>query len=129
MNQSGLTRTPTTAPSTSPPRTAKIEHVARVVLDLRDVDVLLESFDPAQVPLPLLLLSGRREELVDLLRRSAAFSSAGSVTNSPSRATSALFERRFQKKRTASTTRPRTSATMSGRSTQDWRSSSLKAGL
>ena len=59
----------------------------------------------------------------------AARSSAGRVTNSPRRATSALFERRLQSERSVNTTSASMSPTTSGIRSHDWRSRSRNAGL
>ena len=85
---------------------AEPEHPRGIAVDLRDVD------SPRAKPSSHRQLrfascpGSRREQRVDLLPTLRACSSAGSVTNSPSRSTSALFERRLKSERTVKKTRP-----------------------
>ena len=65
--QKGLNSTPATTASRSPAEDRQPDHPPRVVLDLRDVDVLGEPLEDAPVAPALALLAHRQEQGVDLL--------------------------------------------------------------
>ena len=98
--QIGPRATPAMTARSSPPITESPDHPARIVLDLGDVDVVREPVDIHEIErfFCFCWLTAASSASTSF-RRSRACSSAGSVTNSPSRATRARFERRLQSER------------------------------